>query len=185
MQNCAELPCSFPRSRSVTKRSGVEGSLRLSTDSADDADSSGQGSLSSCPLDRLPPSPLVIRQSTIGNSSDDSSPRSSASWSQGYLSSIPGRDSDGNVDCDSARTSGRNLTRYSARNSTRGCRRCSRGSGRSSGGNSRTSSPHRSSGSSLGRDFGDHGESYGGGIGGVGTGTGARVLGLGKLGPFP
>jgi len=120
-----------------------------------------------------------------GKSPSGSSPRSSTRWSQGYLLSIPGRNLDGNVDCDSARTLGRNLTRYSARNRTRNSSRCSRGSGRSSGEGNRRSSPHRSSGDSLGRDFGDHGDSYGGGIGGVGKGIGTRVLVLGKLGPFP
>jgi hypothetical protein len=114
-----------------------------------------------------------------------SSPRSSTRWSQGCLLSIPERNLDGKVSCDSARTLGRNLTRYPARNRTRSSGRCSRGSGRSSGGNSRTSSPRRSSGYPSGRDFGDHGDSYGGGIGGVGMGTGVRGLGLGKLGPFP
>jgi len=157
---------------------------RLSADYADDTDSSGRGSLSRR-LDPLPSPPFVIRQSTIGNSSDGSSPRGSASWSQGNLLSIPGRNLDGNVDCDSARTLGRNLTRYSARNRTRNSGRCSRGSGRRGGGNSRTSSQRRSPGYSSGRDFGDHENSYGGGIGGVERLIGARGLGIGKLGPLP
>jgi hypothetical protein len=137
------------------------------------------------PLDRLPPPPLVIRQSTIGSSSYGSSPRNSASWLRSSLRRDPGRNLNGNVDCDSARTSGWNLTRYSAMNRTRSCRRCSRGSGRSSGGSSRTSSSPRSPGSSLGRDFGSYVDSYWVGIGGVGEGIGAMVLGLGTLGPFP
>ena len=120
-----------------------------------------------------------------GKNSPSSSPRNSTRWSQGYLPSTPGRNSDGNVDCDPARTSGRNLTRYSARNRTSSCPRCSRSSGRSSGGSSRRSSPHRSPGDSSGRDFGSYGDSYGGGIGGVGEGVGARALELGKLGPIP
>ena len=95
-------------------------------------------------------------------SSPGSSPRSSTRWSQGCLLSIPGRNLDGNVDCDSARTLGRNLTRYPARNRTRNSSRCSLGSGSSSGGRSRTSSPRRSSPGSSGRDFGSYGDSYGG-----------------------
>ena len=176
---------------------------RLSTDSADYTDSrAGRSGRIYCrtgaaaakrypdveegfrPLDRLPPPPLVIRQSTIGSSSCGSSPRNSASWLRSSLRRDPGRNLNGNVDCDSARTSGRNLTRCSARNLTRSSSRCSRGSGTSSGGNSRTSSPPRSSGDSSGRDLGSYVGSYGVGIGGVGKGIGASVLGLGKLGPF-
>ena len=114
-----------------------------------------------------------------------SSPRNSTRWSQGYLPSTPGRNPGGKVDCNSARDLGRNLAGYSARNRTSSCPRCSRGSGASSGGSSRRSSPLRSSGDSSGRDFGSCLDSYGGGIGGVGQGIGARVLGLGKLGPVP
>jgi hypothetical protein len=110
------------------------------------------------------------------------SPRSSARWSQGYLTSIPGRNLDGIVDCNSARNSGRNLTRYSARNRTRSSGRCSQGSMRSSGGNSRTSSPRRSSPSSSGRDFGSYADSYGGGIGGVAARREDRGLRIEDLG---
>jgi len=137
------------------------------------------------PLDRLPPPPLVIRQSTIGSSSYGSSLRNSASWLRSSLRRDSGRNLDGNVGCSSARTSGWNLTRCSARNRTRNSSRCLRGSGRSSGGSSRTSSKPRSSGYPSGRDFGSYGDSYGGGIGGVGERIGVRGLGIGKLGPFP
>jgi len=59
------------------------------------------------------------------------SPRNSARWSQGYLRSIPRRNLGGKADCNSARNSGQNLTRYSARNRTRSSGRCSRSNGRS------------------------------------------------------
>ena len=86
------------------------------------------------------------------------------------------------MDCNPARTSGRNLTRYSARNRTSSSGRCSRSGGRSSGGSSRTGSLRRSSASPSGRDFGSYEDSYGGGIGGVGKGIGVRSLRIGKLG---
>jgi hypothetical protein len=155
------------------------------TGAADCTDSSDRGSPSSCPLDRLSCPPLVIRRSTTGNSSDDSSPRSSASWSRSYLQRDPGRNLDGIADCDSAGTLGRDLTRYAASNRTRISTRCSEGGGRSSGEGSRRSSPRRSLPSSSGRGFGGYVGSYWVGIGGVGKGIGTRVLGLGRLGPFP
>jgi len=102
------------------------------------------------------------------------SSRSSASWLRGSLHRDSGRNSYGNMDCDSARSLGRNRARCSARNRTRSSSRCSRSSGRSSGGNSRTSSPRRSSGYSSGRGFGSNGDSHGGGIGGVGEGIGVK-----------
>ena len=118
-------------------------------------------------------------------SSPRSSSRNSACWSQGYLSSIPGRNLDGKADCDLARTSGGNGACYPARNRTRISRCCSRGSGRNSGGCSRTSSPCRPSPGSSGRDSASYGDNYGGGIGGVRAAKVSIELRIDNLGCTP
>ncbi len=115
-------------------------------------------------------------------SSPRSSPRSSAGWLRGCLQRDSGVTLDRTVDCDSTRTLGRNLTRCAAGNSTRSCPRYSPRGGEGSGGSSRLNNLSWSSEGSMARDFGSNRASYGGSIGGVKEGIGARGLGIGKLG---
>jgi hypothetical protein len=110
------------------------------------------------------------------------SPRGSASSFRRSLQRNSGRNLDGNMDWDSGLTLGRVCGCYSARNRTKNSTRCSRSSGGSNGQSSRRSSPRRSWPCSSGRNFGSHKDSYGGGIGGVGKGRGARGLEIVKLG---